>query len=109
MTTARLSTSFGQPELNAAMLAPMSVPPDHPRTLRSQALQSLLVVPVPQVSRYSLERCAEDEGFYSRKTVLKPVYELKKYLAVKVHRPRHIAYHDQPGLLLFALLERKLD
>src|SRR5262245_30147452 len=64
---------------------------------------------VPQVSRYSLDLCAEDKGFHSRKTVLKPVCELKKDLTVKVHRPRDIAYHDQPGLLLFAPLERELD
>src|SRR6266511_192650 len=64
---------------------------------------------VPQVFGYSLQLCAEDECFNSRETVLKPVYELKKYLTIKVHRPRNIALYDQPGLLLFAPLEREPD
>src|SRR5262245_45831579 len=64
---------------------------------------------VPQVSGYSLQLRAEDECFNTREAVLKPVYELKKDLTVKVHRPRNVAHHDQPGLLLFAPLEREPD
>jgi hypothetical protein len=64
---------------------------------------------VPQVSGYSLQLRAEYECFNPRKAVLKPVYELKKDLTVKVHGPRHVTYNDQPGLLLFAPLEREPD
>src|SRR5262245_48845193 len=69
----------------------------------------MLVCVVPQVSGYSLQLRTEDECFNSREAVLKPVYKLKEDLTVKVHRPRHVAHHDQPGLLLFAPLEREPD
>ena len=94
-------------ELKAATLTPMSVPPDHPRTSVPSRL-GMPVCVVPQVSGYSLQLRAEDECFNSREAVLKPVYELKKDLTVKIHRPRHVAYHDQPGLLCLRRLKESL-